>query len=127
MSSIINWEATKPIWESMPDVLAVWSFGSAQDGTVRDGSDADVAVLSRRPISFDQQLDLLGRLQTALGMEAVDLVLLDKANPILSFEAVKGRLLFCRDQQAMAAFVSLTARVYEDEMAMWQRAVAARA
>ena len=36
------------------------------------------------------------------------------ANAILCFEGISGRLLFRHDDQAMAAFVSLTAREYED-------------
>ena len=62
-------------------------------------------------------LDLLGRLQDALGLDEVDLVVLNDANPILRFEAVSGRRLFTRDLLALAEFVSLTAREYEDEMA----------
>lgn len=50
-------------------------------------------------------------------------MILNDANPILRFEAVSGRMLFCRDIQRMADFVSLTAREYEDEMAQWQRAL----
>jgi hypothetical protein len=42
------------------------------------------------------------------------------------FEAVSGKLLFCRDWQQMAAFVSLVAREYEDEMAQWRMALQAR-
>lgn len=48
---------------------------------------------------------------------------LNEANPILRFEAVSGKRLFCRDLSALAEFVSLAAREYEDEMAQWQMAV----
>ena len=123
MSRQIDWESTLPIWQATPAVVAAWAFGSAQDGFARAGGDVDVGILVDRPLTFDEQLDLLGRLQAALQFEDVDLVILNDANPILRFEAVSGRLLFCRDKQRMAAFVSLTAREYEDEMAQWQRAL----
>lgn len=41
----------------------------------------------------------------------------------LDFEAVSGRRLINRDLSALAAFVSLTAREYEDEMAQYERAL----
>jgi predicted nucleotidyltransferase len=123
MSRTIDWEATRPIWESEANVVAAWAFGSARDGELRPGSDADVGVLLARRPTFDEQLDLLGRLQDALRLDEVDLVILNDANPILRFEVVSGRRLFTRDLSAMAEFVSLTAREYEDEMAQWQRAL----
>ncbi len=36
---------------------------------------------------------------------------------------MSGKRLFVRDLSALAEFVSLTAREYEDEMAQWERAV----
>ena len=123
MSRKIDWEKTVPIWEANPKIIAAWAFGSAQDGVVREGGDVDTAVLTTTPLTFDEQLTLLGQLQHALQMDELDLVVLNNANPILRFEAVSGKRLFCRDLSAMAGFVSLTAREYEDEMAQWRKAV----
>ncbi|HOU40796.1 MAG TPA: nucleotidyltransferase domain-containing protein [Promineifilum sp.] len=126
MSRIIELDALLPVWKNAPDVVAAWAFGSAQDGQVRPGSDLDIGVLMARPPTFDEQLDLLGRLQDTLGLDEVDLVILNDANPILRFEAVSGRRLFTRDLLALAEFVSLTAREYEDEMAQYERALSQR-
>lgn len=126
MSRAIDWDALQPIWRDTPDIVAAWAFGSAQSGELRAGSDADVAVLTKRSLTFDAQMALLGRLQAALQLDEVDLVLLNDANPMLRFEAVSGRRLFVRDPEAMAGFVSLTAREYEDEMAQWERAIRMR-
>jgi predicted nucleotidyltransferase len=123
MSGIIDWDKTLPIWKSMPAVLAVWAFGSAQGGALREGSDADVGVLLTHTPPFEEQLALLGRLQDALQMDEIDLIILNDANPILRFEAVSGRQLFNRDPEEVAGFVSLTAREYEDEMAQWEHAM----
>lgn len=122
----IDWESLQPVWESIPDIVAVWAFGSARDGQLRWGSDVDIGVLMARPPTFDEQLDLLGRLQGALQLDEVDLVILNEANAILRFEAVSGRRLFVRDLPALAEFVSLTAREYEDEMAQYARALRQR-
>jgi predicted nucleotidyltransferase len=126
MSRTVDWEKLRPIWESEPNVVAAWAFGSARDGLLRPGSDVDIGVLMARQPTFDEQLDLLGRLQDTLSLDEVDLVVLNEANPILRFEAVSGRRLFIRDLSAMAEFVSLTAREYEDEMAQYERALRRR-
>jgi predicted nucleotidyltransferase len=127
MSRVIDWDSLRPVWKTTPAVVAAWAFGSAQDGEVRPGSDVDIGVLMARPPTFDEQLDLLGRLQDALGMDEVDLVILNEAHAILRFEAVSGRRLFIRDLLAAAEFVSLTAREYEDDMALVERGLRWRA
>lgn len=123
MSKKIDWQKTIPIWKANPKIIAAWAFGSAQDGILREGGDVDTAVLTTVPLTFNEQLTLLGELQMALQTDEIDLIVLNDANPILRFEAVSGKRLFCRDLSAMAGFVSLTAREYEDEMAQWERAL----
>jgi predicted nucleotidyltransferase len=127
MSRVIDWDSLRPIWETTPDVLGAWAFGSARDGQLRDGGDVDVGILMANPPTFDDQLALLGRLQDALALDEVDLVVLNDAHVILRFEAVSGRRLFTRDLSALAEFVSLTAREYEDAMALYQRGLRWRA
>ncbi len=80
------------------------------------------------PLLFEELTDLLGDLQDAFHFENIDLVpLTNDSSPILRFEAVSGRLLFCRDAAKRAEFVSLAAREYEEAMAMIQRALKERA
>ena len=67
--------------------------------------------------------DLRAALQNALNYDDIDLVVLNGASPILRFEAICGRAVYTADLAARAAFVSLTAREYEDEMAQYQRAL----
>ena len=123
MSRQIDWKTLRPIWEDTPRLVAAWAFGSAKEGMRRAGGDVDIGVLVEPPFTLDEQLKLLGRLQNILQIEELDLVILNEANPILRFEALSGRRLFCRDDGRCAAFASLTAREYEDEMAQWQRAL----
>jgi predicted nucleotidyltransferase len=105
-------------------VTAAWLFGSAKEGIVRAGSDVDIAVLTDGRLSLDDQLGLCHDLQLTLGVEGIDLICLNDASPILAFEAICGRLLFRRAPDVHAAFSSLTARQYEDEMAMCRRQLA---
>ena len=126
MSKIIDWEQAQPVWEAAANVIAAWAFGSAQDGHVRSGGDVDIGILFEAAPSLDELTGLLARLQNAFQIEDIDLVPLNEANPILRFEAVSGRPLFCRDPGRRAEFVSLTAREYEDEMAFLERSMANR-
>ncbi len=123
MCKSIEWNYSLPVWEASPNVIAAWAFGSAQDGMVRPGSDVDIGILAQTLPGLEEQLDLLIRLQDTLGFEDIDLVILNDANPILRFEAISGRLLFCRDVGRRVEFVSLSAREYEDAMAFWQRSL----
>jgi predicted nucleotidyltransferase len=107
-----------------PNVVAAWAFGSAREGEVRHGGDFDIAVFFAHPPALDELCDGRADLQQALGIDEVDFVPLNDASPVLRFEAVSGRRLFCRDEEACAAFVSLTAREYEDEIALTERGLA---
>ena len=102
-------------------MVASWVFGSAQSGEIRPGSDLDVAVLFKARPDLDTLADLRADLQEALCFEEVDLVVLNGAHPILRFEAVSGRRIYCRNPERTAGFVSLTAREYEDAMALLAR------
>lgn len=126
MSKKIEWEKTEPVWVATPNIVAVWAFGSAQEGQIRPGGDVDIGVLFERKPTLMELSGLLGQLQAALQFEDIDLVVLNEANLYLRFEAVSGRPLFCRDLDRRAEFVSLTAREYEDELAFFKRGLAMR-
>jgi len=126
MSKKIEWEQVKSILEATPTVIAAWAFGSAQGGEVAEDSDVDIGLLMESSPSFDEQLELWVKLQKAIKVAELDLVVLNGANPILRFEAISGKALFCRDAGRRAEFASLTAREYEDSMALWQRGLTYR-
>lgn len=111
------------LFHSTPEIIGVWVFGSAKDGNVPGGSDLDLAVYFKQKPSFDLLADLRGSFQEALGIDEVDLVVLNDASSILRFEAVRGRLIFCRDRGQCAGFVSLAAREYESDLAMIEKHV----
>lgn len=115
--SKLDFEAARQVLKENPRVVAAWVFGSAKEGISRPGGDVDIAVLFDQPPSLEDRLDLLLELQKALDFEDIDLVVLNNASAITRFEAVSGPLLYSRDPQRQAEFVSLTAREYEDSMA----------
>lgn len=104
-----------------PRIVGAWLFGSARDGEVRPGSDLDIGILFDGKPGLDALAECRARLQQATGFEEVDLVPLNAASPLLRFEALCGRRLTCADENRCAEFASLTAREYEDEMAMCLR------
>lgn len=38
----IDWQDAVALWETRPEIIAVWAFGSAQEGEIRVGSDVGV-------------------------------------------------------------------------------------
>lgn len=95
------------VCEALPDLVAVYVFGSVARGTARPSSDVDVAVLFVRksPGRLDgPRLALEGTLERALGRR-VDLIELNQAPVDLRTRVLRhGRLLFERDRSARIAF-----------------------
>jgi len=115
------------IRDGFPDlgIVGAWLFGSAQDGEVRDGGEVDIGVLFDEKPGLDAMAVCRARLQKILRFDAIDLVILNGTSPILRFEALCGKRVYCADEDRCAEFASLTAREYEDEMAMCGKWVAA--
>jgi predicted nucleotidyltransferase len=110
----VDWQRAERVWAAATNVITAWIFGSAQRGQIREKSDLD---------SLDERASLRADLQQALQFDDIDLLVLNEASPIVRFEAVSGQPVFCRDAGRRAEFASLTAREYEDEMAMLCRAM----
>ena len=105
------------LFQSRNDVAAATIFGSARNGEVRTGGDLDVAVLYRQEPSPDRIFELLAEITETIGFDNVDLINLNKAGNVLAFEALNGAFICRNDREQLAAFSSLVAREYEDEMA----------
>jgi predicted nucleotidyltransferase len=106
----------------MPKVIAAWAFGSADRGAMTQDSDIDIGVLFDGRMSLDDLAGLREKLQEEFCFDDIDLVVVDDTStPILRFEVISGRSIYCRNPQQRAEFVSLAAREYEDEMAFLKR------
>ena len=93
-------------------------FGSTAAGTDRPDSDIDFAVHVEpsvdRHTGFWAVMRLAGALQEQIG-RSVHPVVLNTASPFLRFEVIRdGRVVFCRDAEALHAFQVRTFREYGD-------------
>lgn len=90
-------------------VSVAWLFGSRARGQARPDSDADVAVLTDRPLGLLDRGLLADRLAETLGVTDVDLVVLDEASLELRGHVVQeGTLLYSHDEPRRVAFETRT-------------------
>jgi|SRR5579884_619388 predicted nucleotidyltransferase len=124
MSKRIDTTRLTQALESEPGILFALLFGSARDGVLpKADSDIDIAVYLDHEPDLEERARILGFVQDAVGSDRVDLVFLNITdNAILQREALKGRLLVCRDREAYAAFFSLADRRGRDEEDRIERA-----
>ena len=97
------------------DPAAIVVFGSRATDRGTPSSDHDVAVLLASPSpDLQRMLTLRLDLEEILGTD-VDLVVLDDASPILAMQVLReGRLLACRDPEALEGFTVKTLTDYAD-------------
>jgi predicted nucleotidyltransferase len=104
-----------------PEVIFALLHGSAKDGYIKPGSDLDIALW----VNGEPSLDIYQRAYDAIGSVAADaepdVGILNRAEPVYRFEALKGKLLFCRDRDLYVDFFSRTCRAYEFQMADYER------
>jgi predicted nucleotidyltransferase len=108
----------KTIEAHFPDIPFAYLFGSAQNGVVKPGSDIDIAVYYKGA-DFHDRVMVETEVEKVVGRNIqIDIVMLHNADPILAFEALKGKLLFVRDEcmNEYADFYVRTWRDYEDKI-----------
>jgi predicted nucleotidyltransferase len=106
--------AREAVLELLPDIEALYAFGSIVRGGAAADSDLDLAVLAAVPIEplrrFETQRDLAVR----LGRD-VDLVDLHRASTVLRSEVVHGgAILFQRDPMRVLDFEARVLGEYAD-------------
>lgn len=101
------------VFKKYPRIQAAYLFGSAAGGGMHSESDLDLALAGSSDLRA-QKLDILADL-TRVGFNDVDLVILDKTDIVLRFEAVRqNRLLYRAEGFDAGSFYSLTLRQYFD-------------
>lgn len=85
-------EVIRIIRDTIPDVIAVYRFGSSVDGATHAESDVDLAFLAPRALDPVRRFDLQERLAIALRCD-VDLVDLQAASTVMRMQVVSGGIL----------------------------------
>ena len=92
---------------AIPDLVAIYRFGSTARGTSRPDSDVDLAVLASRPIDPVERFDLAQRIAGRLGTD-VDLVDLARTSTVFRMQVLgDGCVLADRDRRAREEFEML--------------------
>ena len=107
--------------ERIPAASFALLIGSARDGRVPPGGDVDLAFyLYERP-TLDFYTRVEQTVEELVSGITCDVGVLNEAEPVYRFEALKGRLFFVREPEVYARFFSLTCREYESQMADYER------
>jgi len=85
-------EAVAIIREAVPDVVAIYRFGSTVRGGEHKASDVDLAFLAARPFDPVRRFELQERLAVTLRRD-VDLVDLSAASTVMRMQVISRGLL----------------------------------
>jgi predicted nucleotidyltransferase len=107
--------------ENLPEAEFCFLMGSAVSGTVDAYSDLDLAFYLKGKASLGFYTKVSELVHGVMSYVRVDVGILNSAEPIYRFEALKGKLLFARDQEVYYTFYSRTCREYESQIADYER------
>ena len=114
--------AVELICDAVPDLVAVYLYGSRAAGNANDGSDCDLAVLAEAAVDRGLLWELRGRLAESLICE-VDLVDLRSVPSVLAIQIVaRGIVVHGAESRTRGAFedfvYSSYARLNEERSAI---------
>lgn len=96
--------ARDAILTALPDVVAIYVFGSAATGHFSSESDLDLAVLGPHPYDGRRLYDVARSLEATLGLD-IDLVDLITASTLLKYDVItRGRQVHCSDTEVALEF-----------------------
>lgn len=120
---------------SRDHVLFAYLFGSHARGQAGPLSDVDTAVFLDESVPreryFDERLEMIGGVMDVLGVDEVDVAILNQTPLALNYRVVRdGVVLFCRDRVARVRWETTTRSLYFDFkpfIERYERAVLERA
>ena len=104
-----------------PEIIFAILHGSSREGIIKEGSDIDIAIYIDGKASLDIYQKIYKIIKSVAGDYEPDIGILNNAEPVYGFEALKGKLLFSRDMEKFLNFFSLTCREYESQIADYER------
>lgn len=106
-------------------VEALYLFGSTVSGKRTPLSDVDIAVLLPEDVPGDQylerRLEMMVELSDLLGIDKVDLVILNRAPPLLVHRVItRGKLIYARDDLKRTRFEARAIQEYLDTKPLYE-------
>ena len=102
------------VFETYPEVQAVYLYGSAATGKLRPGSDLDLAIVPRDGCARHRHQDILADL-VRIGYCRVDLVFLDGSDLVIQYEAIRqNKIIYRTEDFSRGEFYSRVVRLYLD-------------
>lgn len=102
------------VFSRYDEVKGVFLFGSRAVGRERADSDYDLGFFTDKNAESSLKIDLLKDL-AAEGIDNVDAVMLDEADPVVRYEAVRpNKLIYSRDDFDRGTVYSNVVRKYLD-------------
>jgi len=99
------------------DITIAYLFGSHAEGTAVSSSDIDLAVLlpHNKSSSSEFYLQLITDIKNAIETDRFDLLLLNKASPLIKYEVVRsGIAIYARSEKEQEHFEMKTRQKYLD-------------
>ena len=109
-------KALETVFNKENKVLIAYLFGSHAKGVQTTKSDIDIAILLSETLQkmLEYYLHLINVLSNVLNNE-VDLIILNKAPPLLKHQIIKhGKLVYCKDEKARIEFEARAQDEYLD-------------
>lgn len=109
--------------QQFPEICFAYLFGSAATGQLTGKSDIDLAVyLCADTDRLNLLHSLIGFAEGHFPGRFIDLVVLNDSDELIALEALKGKILFIREEAVdlHAGFYSLTCRLSEDRL-FWMK------
>ena len=109
--------------KQFPQISFCLISGSAQNGLIDVGSDIDISLYlnTHTPPSSSLYSNIAECVTRLVPSATCDISLLNTADPIFCFNALKGRVLFIRDMEQYSSFFALSCREYEHQMFDYER------
>lgn len=110
----LNVDELVSIFESYPDIQAVYLYGSVIEGRTHAESDLDLAIMPRTGSVRARKLEVLADL-VRHGFSSADIVFLDTDDIVLKYEAVRPNcLIYAADDFDRGTTYSRIVRQYLD-------------
>jgi len=99
-------------------IAFAYLFGSAQDGVIQPNSDIDIGVYLFDIADNTRTVLEINRILEEMNISVeCDIIFLNNSDSILSFEVIRGKRLFVRDEalDIYSGYYSLVCREYESD------------